>query len=162
MLLHIIKKNTIATRYIIEYVCNHFLNHFFRCSSPSKLIGPRNVYNVSSATLTSYTSYSDGDSLDASLPNHLGLPVVKQKKSKTSLGTRAREKKILASIRNFLIVLALSIHSVFEGMAIGKDNSFLIFLRFDKFFLISGCVILRCALIDFWLLSKFSNRLIAS
>ena len=98
---------------------------FFRCSSPSKLIGPRNVYNVSSATLTSYTSYSDGDSLDASLPNHLGLPVVKQKKSKTSLGTRAREKKILASIRNFLIVLALSIHSVFEGMAIGKDNNFL-------------------------------------
>ena len=100
-----------------------FYTTFFRCSSPSKLIGPRNVYNVSSATLTSYTSYSDGDSLDASLPNHLGLPVVKQKKSKTSLGTRAREKKILASIRNFLIVLALSIHSVFEGMAIGKDNN---------------------------------------
>jgi hypothetical protein len=126
---------------------NNFLyQSSFRCSSPSKLIGPRNVYNVSSATLTSYTSYSDGDSLDASLPNHLGLPVVKQKKSKTSLGTRAREKKILASIRNFLIVLALSIHSVFEGMAIGKDNSFLIFLRFDKFFLISGCVILKCAL----------------
>merc|ERR1712156_492937 len=91
----------------------------YKCSSPSKLVGPRNVYNVSSATLTSYTSHSDGDSLDASLPNHLGLPVVKQKKSKTSLGARAREKKILASIRNFLIVLALSIHSVFEGMAIG-------------------------------------------
>ena len=114
-------------------LCNHFLYHFFRCSSPSKLIGPRNVYNVSSATLTSYTSYSDGDSLDASLPNHLGLPVVKQKKSKTSLGTRAREKKILASIRNFLIVLALSIHSVFEGMAIGKDNNFLTFFVLTSF-----------------------------
>ena len=109
--------------YIITTVIIFYTYHFFRCSSPSKLIGPRNVYNVSSATLTSYTSYSDGDSLDASLPNHLGLPVVKQKKSKTSLGTRAREKKILASIRNFLIVLALSIHSVFEGMAIGKDNN---------------------------------------
>ena len=107
------------------YVIIFYATLFFRCSSPSKLIGPRNVYNVSSATLTSYTSYSDGDSLDASLPNHLGLPVVKQKKSKTSLGTRAREKKILSSIRNFLIVLALSIHSVFEGMAIGKDNNFL-------------------------------------
>ena len=114
-------------------LCNHFFYHFFRCSSPSKLIGPRNVYNVSSATLTSYTSYSDGDSLDASLPNHLGLPVVKQKKSKTSLGTRAREKKILASIRNFLIVLALSIHSVFEGMAIGKDNNFLTFFVLTSF-----------------------------
>ena len=75
------------------------------------------MYNVSSATLTSYTSYSDADSLDASLPNHLGLPVVKKKKSKLGLD---REKKILSYVRNFLIVLSLSIHSVFEGMAIGK------------------------------------------
>ena len=95
-----------------------------RCS-PVKGIGSRNVYNISSATLTSYTSYSDGDSLDASLPNHMGLPVVKQKHNKKSstLGNLAREKKILSSIRNFLIVLALSIHSVFEGMLIGKRAS---------------------------------------
>ena len=94
-----------------------------RCS-PVKGIGSRNVYNISSATLTSYTSYSDGDSLDASLPNHMGLPVVKQKhnrkSSTTTIGNLAREKNILTSIRNFLIVLALSIHSVFEGMVIGK------------------------------------------
>ena len=79
---------------------------------------------MSSATLTSYTTYSDGDSLDASLPNHLGLPVVNQKmskrKSSTTLGNLAKEKKIMATIRNFLIVIALSVHSVFEGMAIGN------------------------------------------
>jgi zinc transporter ZupT len=85
-------------------------------------MGQRNVYNVSSATLTSYTSYSDGDSLDVSLPNHLGLPVKQKPKRKNTLGNLAREKKILSSIRNFLIVLALSIHSVFEGMAIGNNN----------------------------------------
>ncbi len=90
-----------------------------RCS-PAKLNGQRNVYNVSSATLTSYTTYSD-DSLDASLPNHMGLPVKQKpkKKNRKSLSSLAREKNILSSIRNFLIVLALSIHSVFEGMAIG-------------------------------------------
>ena len=55
----------------------------------------------------------------------MGLPVVKQKhnkKSSSTLGNLAREKKILSSIRNFLIVLALSIHSVFEGMLIGKNS----------------------------------------
>ena len=98
---------------------------FCRCSTGNgKSLGPRNVYNVSSATLTSYTTYSDGDSLDASLPNHLGLPVVNQKmskrKSSTTLGNLAKEKKIMATIRNFLIVIALSVHSVFEGMAIGN------------------------------------------
>jgi len=97
----------------------------YRCS-PVKGIGSRNVYNISSATLTSYTSYSDGDSLDASLPNHMGLPVVKQKhnrkSSTTTIGNLAREKNILTSIRNFLIVLALSIHSVFEGMVIGLQT----------------------------------------
>merc|ERR1712029_467548 len=61
---------------------------------------------------------------DASLPNHLGLPVVNQKmsnkrKNSTTLGNLAKEKKIMATIRNFLIVIALSVHSVFEGMAIG-------------------------------------------
>ena len=45
--------------------------------------------------------------------------LVKQKHKKSTLGNLAREKKILSKIRNFLIVLALSIHSVFEGMAIG-------------------------------------------
>ena len=91
---------------------------FFRCS-PTKSLGSRNVYNVSSATLTSYTTHADGDSLDASLPNHMGLPVVKQKHKK-STNSLPNEKMILSSLRNFLVVLALSIHSIFEGMAIGK------------------------------------------
>ena len=84
--------------------------------------GRSNVYNVSSATLTSYTSYNNdgGDhSLDeASLPNHYGLPAVDTDiKAKTNTD---RERKVLFSVRNFLIVLALSVHSIFEGMAIGK------------------------------------------
>jgi len=90
----------------------------YRCS-PTKSLGSRNVYNVSSATLTSYTTHADGDSLDASLPNHMGLPVVKQKHKK-STNSLPNEKMILSSLRNFLVVLALSIHSIFEGMAIGE------------------------------------------
>ena len=38
-----------------------------------------------------------------------------------------KERKVLFSVRNFLIVLALSVHSIFEGMA-G----------------ILGCVLLTC------------------
>ena len=34
--------------------------------------------------------------------------------------TSAKEKKLMFSIRNFLIVMALSIHSIFEGMAVGE------------------------------------------
>ena len=37
-----------------------------------------------------------------------------------SAAAGARERKMLFSLRNFVIVLALSIHSVFEGMAVGK------------------------------------------
>jgi zinc transporter ZupT len=54
------------------------------------------------------------------------MPVVEKKdkkKPKPVLNAAAKEKKILSSIRSFVIVLALSIHSIFEGMAIGKDCS---------------------------------------
>ncbi len=100
------------------------------------------MYNVSSATLTSYTSYSDGDSLDASLPNHLGLPVVKQKK-KLAPGMD-REKKILSYVRNFLIVLSLSIHSVFEGMAIGLQENVPDVWKLFAAVSIHACAILFC------------------
>ena len=80
------------------------------------------MYNVSSATLTSYTTYNGecGEhSLDeASLPNHYGLPAV-DADQKTNAKCD-RERKVLFSVRNFLIVLALSVHSIFEGMAIGR------------------------------------------
>jgi zinc transporter ZupT len=33
---------------------------------------------------------------------------------------KAKEKSIMSAIRSFVIVLALSIHAIFEGMAIGK------------------------------------------
>ena len=86
------------------------------------LNGRSNVYNVSSATLTSYTSYNnDGrdHSLDeSSLPNHHGLPTVDSDIRTKNHGDR--ERQVLFSVRNFLIVLALSVHSIFEGMAIGK------------------------------------------
>ena len=49
---------------------------------------------------------------------------VKKKKNKPVLSAEAKEKKIMSSIRSFVIVLALSIHSIFEGMAIGKIFSF--------------------------------------
>ena len=98
------------------------------------MAGRSNVYNVSSATLTSYTTYNSegGDhSFDeASLLNHYGLPAVIVEdgngngKSRTEPFNGDRERKVLFSVRNFLIVLALSVHSIFEGMAIGKftDN----------------------------------------
>ena len=84
-----------------------------------------NVYNVSSATLTSYTSYSaDGDSMEGtSLPQHLN-PTVKNK-----MGA-AKEQRIKNTIRNFFIVFALSIHSVFEGMAIGKYNEIILLILY--------------------------------
>ena len=84
----------------------------------------KNVYNVSSATLTSYTTFnSDEAPADSfSLPEHHGLPKVDPKMSKETAKTASvREKKMMFSIRNFLIVLALSIHSIFEGMAVGKS-----------------------------------------
>jgi hypothetical protein len=33
---------------------------------------------------------------------------------------KAKERSLLSAIRSFVIVLALSIHAIFEGMAIGK------------------------------------------
>ena len=122
-------RNTYSLKYVFScypiFSCVHLdgkimfaIFLFFRCS-PTKSLGSRNVYNVSSATLTSYTTHADGDSLDASLPNHMGLPVVKQKHKKSTYSL-PNEKMILSSLRNFLVVLALSIHSIFEGMAIGK------------------------------------------
>merc|ERR1719317_1859618 len=39
--------------------------------------------------------------------------------SKEAKATSVREQKMMFSIRNFLIILALSVHSIFEGMAIG-------------------------------------------
>ena len=51
----------------------------------------------------------------------------KAKGEKTPINAKAKEKKLLSSIRSFVIVLALSIHSIFEGMAIGKPSQFMIF-----------------------------------
>jgi len=41
-------------------------------------------------------------------------------KKDTVLDAKAKEKKLLSSIRSFVIVMALSVHAIFEGMAIGK------------------------------------------
>ena len=40
-----------------------------------------------------------------------------------SSDTKSKERNILAAIRSFVIVLALSIHAIFEGMAIGRKYS---------------------------------------
>ena len=91
--------------------------------------------------MTSYTSYNNdgGDhSLDeSSLPNHHGLPTVDSDIRNQNHGDR--ERQVLFSVRNFLIVLALSVHSIFEGMAIGKcykqtwENS--VVFRFSQWWL---------------------------
>ena len=64
------------------------------------------VYNVSDPAYKSYSSDSDSSSMEAA--------------SKTDIQRTRSEKKILASLRSFLVVVALSIHSLFEGMAIGE------------------------------------------
>jgi hypothetical protein len=80
-----------------------------------------NVYNVSSASLTSYTSNtSDSDSLSHA-------PSVATTTSKSDMKSQRTEKKMLTSLRSFLMVVALSIHSIFEGMAIGKLIIILLF-----------------------------------
>ena len=66
-----------------------------------------NVYNVSDPAYKSYSSDSD-TSIESA--------------SKTEIQRNRSEKKILASLRSFLVVLALSIHSLFEGMAIGETE----------------------------------------
>ena len=45
----------------------------------------------------------------------------------------SRERRILTTIRNVLVVLALSLHSVFEGMAVGK------YVSHTKWPIISQC-----------------------
>ena len=82
--------------------------------SPGHVAG--HVYSVASASasLTSYTSHSsDTDSSQAS-PSPVLQPDSKSKRS---------ELRILSSVRSFLMVFALSIHSVFEGMAIGLQET---------------------------------------
>ena len=67
------------------------------------------VYNVSDPAYRSYSSDSDSSSMEAA--------------SKTEIRRTQSEKKILASLRSFLVVVALSIHSLFEGMAIGLEET---------------------------------------
>ena len=64
------------------------------------------VYNVSDPAYKSYSSDSDSSTMEAA--------------TKTEIKRNRSEKKILASLRSFLVVVALSIHSLFEGMAIGE------------------------------------------
>lgn len=83
-----------------------------------------NVYNVPSASLTSYAAASAStlnsstseDGLDSSLPPTIPKAVNEQA---TNSKLNAREKKILGSVRNILVTVALSVHGIFEGMAIG-------------------------------------------
>ena len=42
---------------------------------------------------------------------------------KSDMKSKRQEKKMLTSLRSFLMVLALSIHSIFEGMAIGLEET---------------------------------------
>jgi len=68
-----------------------------------------NVYNVSGSGYKSYGSDSDSSNTET--------------ESKSSSQRKRNEKKTLISLRSFLAVLALSIHSLFEGMAIGLEET---------------------------------------
>ena len=77
--------------------------------------------DTTNITLMSYkTDYGTGkqrslSNTSSEIQNHETISV-----SNNHKGQKEKEEKILFSLRNFLIVLALSVHSIFEGMAIGK------------------------------------------
>ncbi len=74
-----------------------------------------NVYNVSSATLTSYTSYG----VEAA-PDPRTAASAANGKAKAAANTVSKEETAVATVRNFVFVIAMSTHNVFEGMAIGE------------------------------------------
>lgn len=77
------------------------------------------VYNVSSATLTSYTIHSEYDEID--LHNNEQTMVESSSPQRLeNLDEKTKKTLVMAKIRSLVIVLALSIHSIFEGMAVGK------------------------------------------
>lgn len=80
---------------------------------------PLKVYNVSSATLTSYTIHSDYDEIDL----HNNEQTMDERSSHQrleNLDEKTKKTLLLSKVRSLVIVLALSIHSIFEGMAVGK------------------------------------------
>ena len=72
-------------------------------------------YNLSSTSLHSSNSSSDSLSYQPSM--------VTGSNSKSAKKHRMIEMKMLTSLRNLLMVLALSIHSIFEGMTIGLEDT---------------------------------------
>ncbi len=85
------------------------------------------MYNVSSATLTSYVSHG-GDNMDTSLPSYVPRPSKEdekraKKESKAKRPPLSKEAAVLQTVRNVLVVLALSLHAVFEGMAVGLQQT---------------------------------------
>ncbi len=85
------------------------------------------MYNVSSATLTSYVSHG-GDNMDTSLPSYVPRPSKEdekraKKESKAKRPALSKEAAVLQTVRNVLVVLALSLHAVFEGMAVGLQQT---------------------------------------
>jgi len=72
-------------------------------------LSQKGSYSVSSVSLSSGTDSSTASS---------SVSVSPSKSSK-----KKKDSSLLASLRSFLVVLALSIHSLFEGMAIGLEES---------------------------------------
>jgi len=71
------------------------------------------VFTMSSTSITSIDSYSSAtDSLAIKISKTPG-------KAKQTRDTR----KVLSSLRGFLVVAALSVHSLFEGMAVGLEET---------------------------------------
>jgi len=68
-------------------------------------------YELNPVKMTSYVRRND-ELQDSDSSHEINIEEVISEKSK--------QKLFLAKIRSFIIVFALSVHSIFEGMAIGK------------------------------------------
>jgi len=71
------------------------------------------VYSIPSTSLASFNSYSAAtDSL-----------AIKHSKTPGKARQARDTRKLLSSLRGFLVVVALSVHSLFEGMAVGLEET---------------------------------------
>lgn len=67
---------------------------------------------------TSYIIKNDDDDLPAKTFQNSNQTIDDELKEFTN--EKSKQKLLLSKIRSFIIVLALSVHSIFEGMAIGN------------------------------------------
>ena len=87
-------------------------------------------YNLSTASLTSYTTHSTDNGFPGQtsvVTTTISNTTTRSSSLNSSITTSKKHKKsegkMVTSLRSFLMVLALSIHSIFEGMTIGLEET---------------------------------------